>query len=124
MTTPTNLDPVSIAGAIAGAFIGPQLAPYIGAYSVIVLAWIGGVIIGLYRRDPTSRMSAAGFVTVTFVVTLCLTATAATILSRHLPADSTTLLAPVAIMIPAIGDSWIDIVKWGVNRLRARWEKE
>ena len=32
--------------------------------TVILLAWVGGVIVGLYRRDPASRMSAAAFIAV------------------------------------------------------------
>jgi hypothetical protein len=124
MSATPDLDPVSIAAAIVGSVIGPQLAPYIGAYSVILLAWVGGVIVGLYRRDPTSRMSAAGFIAVTFVMTLGLTAVIASTLAARISAESTTLLFPVAFMIPAVGDSWADIVRWVAGRLRAKWEKE
>jgi len=124
MSATPDLDPVSIAAAIAGALLGPQLAPYIGAYSVVLLAWVGGVIVGLYRRDPTSRMSAAGFIAVTFVMTLGLTAFIASVLAARISAESTTLLFPVAFAIPAVGDSWIDIARWVAQRVRAKWEKE
>lgn len=124
MSATPDLDPVSIAAAIAGALLGPQLAPYIGAYSVVLLAWVGGVIVGLYRRDPASRMSAAAFIAVTFVMTLGLTTFIASLLASKLSAESTTFLFPVAFMIPAVGDSWADIVRWAASRIRAKWEKE
>jgi len=124
MSASPDLDPVSIAAAIAGSFIGPQLAPYIGAYSVILVAWIGGVIIGLYRRDPASRMSAAAFIAVTFVMTIGLTAFIASSLATKFSAESTTFLFPVALIIPAVGDSWIGVAQWVWGRFRAKAEKE
>ncbi len=124
MSAPPNLDLVSIAAAIAGAALGPQLAPYIGAYSVILLAWVGGVIVGLYRRDQDSRMGAAAFITVTFVMTIGLTAFIASVLAQRISAESTTLLFPIGFLIPAVGDSWIEIGKWVATRIRFKWETE
>lgn len=124
MSATPNLDPVSIAAAIAGSFLGPQLAPYIGAYSVVLLAWVGGVIVGLYRRDPASRMNAAAFIAVTFVMTVGLTSFIASLLASKISAESTTFLFPVAFMIPAVGDSWAHVVRWAVDRVRTKWEKE
>jgi hypothetical protein len=124
MATTPDLDPVSIAAAIAGSLLGPQLAPYIGAYFVVLLAWVGGVIVGSYRRDPRSRMGLAAFVAVTFVMALGLTASIASLLASKMGVGSTVPLFLVAFAIPAVGDSWIDIAKWAAGRLRSKWEKE
>jgi len=122
MTTP-NLDLVSIAAALAGAMLGPQMAPYVGAYTVILFAWVGGVLVGVYRRDPNSRMKTAVFVAVTFVLTIGSTAAAASMLAAKVSAESTTLLFPIAFMIPAVGDDWIAVGKWLFSHLRARFTK-
>jgi hypothetical protein len=113
------LDLFSLIVALIGSAIGQQLAPYAGAYLVILFAWFGGLQVGLYRRDPKSRMSTASFVTVTLIMTLGATTVAATWLAPKVSADSTALLFPVAFMIPAVGDSWVAIVKWAIDTYKA-----
>ena len=116
---PPPLDPLSIAGLIAGALLGQTVGPYVGAYSVILLGWLVGVLVGLFRRDPVSRMSTALFVMITFVMTVFLTVGAKDLVARYLPIpiDGGTLLFLIALVIPAVGDNWIDIAKWAFNRL-------
>jgi hypothetical protein len=115
MSATPPLDPVAIAVTVAGLLIGEKLAPLAGAYAVIVLAWLGGVIVGLYRREKTARMSTANFVAVTLILTLGLTSFVSAQMSVHFNIEITTLLFPVAFLIPAVGDSWIDIGRWAFN---------
>ena len=123
MSTGPSLDPVSVAAAVIAAIVGPKLAPVVGAYTVILFAWMGGVLVGLYRRDPASRMSTAMFVCVTFVLTVGGAAFAADQLSKQLAIDSTSLLFPASFLIPAIGHSWFDLAKWAWGLFSARFPK-
>lgn len=120
-TTDPDLSLLGLAVALATALVGPQLALYVGTYGVIALAWLGGVFIGLYRvRGPVSRGFMAGFAAVSFLVTLGLTVPLAEVAAdwivKAAPWASSTgakgLLFPVAVLIPAIGTSWIDIGRW------------
>lgn len=120
-----SLDPVSVAAAVVGAVIGKELAPIVGAYTVILFAWIGGVLVGLYRRDPASRFGTAAFVVITFVLTVGGSVFAAEMLARHLGVDSSAPLFFAAFLIPAIGESWVDIGRWVIrNRLSKEPSKE
>lgn len=116
MTTP-QLDPVSLVVAIAGSLLGPVLAPYVGAYTVILFGWAGGLLIGLYRRDPASRLSTARFTAVTLILTIGATTVAADFLSSKVSVGASLLLFPIAFLIPAIGHSWLDIGAWAVRRV-------
>lgn len=119
MTQP-NLDPVSVVAALAATLIGAQAAPIVAAYSIIIFAWVGGVIVGLYRRDPESRMPAWAFIFVTFVITLGLTTAASTALGPRTSLDPGALFFPVAFMIPAVGDNWPGLIKWAWNTWKNR----
>ena len=125
---PPPLDPVAIAVTLAGLMIGEKLAPLAGAYAVVAIAWLGGLLVGLYRREGTARMSTAAFTAVTLILTLGLTSVISVQFSMRFGIDATSLLFPVAFIIPAIGDSWVDIGKWGVRVtgavIRGRLSKE
>lgn len=118
-----SLDPVSVASAVIAGLIGQELAPIVGAYTVILFAWLGGVLVGLYRRDPASRMSTAAFVVITFVLTVGGSAFIADQLTERLGIAGSSPLFMAAFFIPAIGESWVDIVKWGIDQARARLTK-
>lgn len=117
---PPDLDPLTIAITIAAALVGPKLAPYVGAYTLILFGWFGGVLVGVYRRDSASRMGTAIFVTVSFVLTVGVTVPAAQWLSPMAGAASTALLFPVSFLIPAVGDTWNKIAAWAWNQLTQR----
>ena len=118
-----SLDLVSVAAAVATALIGQELAPIVGAYTVIMLAWAAGVLIGLYRRDPASRLSTAAFVVVTFVMTIGGSVFAADLLEKHLGLAGSFPLFLAAFCIPAIGESWFDIGRWAIEQARSRLTK-
>ena len=125
MSQPPSLDLVSVITALMGALIGQQLAPYASAYLVIMLAWFGGVQVGIYRRDVSrSRMSTLSFVCTTLVLALGITGVVSAALGARLGIENTWLLFPVAFAIPAVGDSWIEIAAWAWGLWKARKERE
>ena len=54
----SQLDPVSVAIALAGVLFGPALAGIIGPYAVIIISATVGAAWALWRRDPCSLWAA------------------------------------------------------------------
>ena len=54
----SQLDPVSVAIALAGVLFGPALASIIGPYAVIIISPTVGAAWALWRRDPCSLWAA------------------------------------------------------------------
>jgi hypothetical protein len=117
-----DLTPLGVLVALLTMFVGPVLAPLLGAYSLIVVGWFGGVLIGIYRQPPGSRIGILGFLLVSLIVTLGATVSAADVLSAYMPLiEAKALLFPIAVMIPAIGHSWVNIAQWCAGALRRRF---
>lgn len=123
MTPPDqDLSLLAVAVMAMSAVLGPQLAVAFAAYSIILLGWLGGVMVGVYRMPPTSRVRTrvAGFVAVTLVATLGVTVPLAGALAGglHVVApwangtEAKGLLFPVAFAVSAIGHSWLEIGRW------------
>lgn len=123
MTPPDqDLSLLTVSVLALSAVLGPQLAMAFAAYSIIMLGWLGGVMVGVYRMPPTSRVRSqvAGFVAVTLVATLGVTVPLAGALADGLHAvapwaystQANGLLFPVAFAVPAIGHTWLDVAKW------------
>lgn len=118
-----NLDPVSLAVAIAATLVGQQMAPFAGAYTVIIFAWLGGVFAYLLRKETLKRGKTAKFVFVSFVVTIGTTWVAAVYLSAKVSIESTYLLFPIAFLIPAVGEDWVTLARWGIKLWKGRAER-
>lgn len=117
--TPVALDPVSVAALILTAAFGPHLSPVAAPYAVILLSASTGASWALTRREPGPRFSAAWFVLRINLSAVLLTWLIAEALRQWKP-DLTTLwlLAPVSLLIGAIGDDWLGIGRWAVAKLR------
>lgn len=124
-----QLSPVALATALFTLILGPQLAPYAGAYSVIVFGWTAGVFVGALRLPEGGRFRLPVFVIVSLIVTLGMSVPMAELLatnaSRVLPdwiiGASSGLLFPVSFAIPAVGHSWPAVATWAwglIGRLR------
>lgn len=126
MINEPTLDPFAVAVGLATMIVGPTLAPILGAYSLILFGWFAGVLIGVYRREPSSRMGTVVFIVVMFVLTMGSTVTAAEMIVAHTPyyaGTATALLFPLAVLIPAVGDDWLVIIKWAWRLVVARFER-
>ena len=125
MTPPEpDLNPLAVLVLIAtAAGISPQIAAALGAYGLIVFAWFAGLLVGLWRLPPTLRIRVAGFAAVSFIVTIGVTVPAARMLASHMPLlDAQGMLFAIAVAIPAVGHSWLDVGAWFAGFLRRRAE--
>ncbi len=120
-----DVSPLGVLVTLLTMFVGPALAPLLGAYSLIVAGWFGGVLIGIYRRPPGKRIGVLGFVLVSLIVTLGATVSAADVLAAYMPlVEAKTLLFPIAVAIPAIGHSWVNIAHWCAGLVRRRFTQD
>ena len=119
------LDPISVAVALAGAVLGPAMAGIVGAYGVILLGWLGGALVGLWRRDPSDRLGVVRFLVITLILTLGATVPASQWLDSQFDwAESGSLLFPVAFLIPAIGTDWVRVGRWALNWIGRRFDQD
>jgi hypothetical protein len=123
----------AVAVAIAGAFVGHELAMVVGSYAAIMIGWMCGVFIGVLRLpDGSSRLQMVALVVVSFGATLGLTVPmsygVANAVANFLPwftaTDAKSWLFPVAGAIPAVGHSWGTIAKDAWALVKRRWVAE
>lgn len=111
------LDPVSALIAGLTVFVGPTLATYLGAYSVIVIGAVVGSGIALLRVEELPRFSAIWFVTLMIGMSSLVTTGVAELINLWARLDSVNwLLAPISVTIAGIGHDWPRVAKWFVQR--------
>ena len=109
----TQLDPVSVAIALASVVFGPALASVIGPYAVIILSATVGAAWALGRRSPDARLGAAWYFVRLNATAILVTVSLARLTGEWLGVtDQAWLLAPVALVVGGIGDDWPAAGKW------------
>lgn len=109
-----DLDPFSAFIAVFAVLVGPSIAPYAATYSVIFFGSIVGILIGLRSRKPSSRLSAALYMIITFISSLFMTVPLSDYIGQHyslLNGGNSWLFFPVAMCITAYGELWINYLK-------------
>lgn len=111
--TPSQLDPVSVAIAIAGVIFGPALAGVIGPYAVILISATVGAAWALGRRDPAAKLGAAWYFLRLNATAVVVTVGLANLAGHWLGLqDHSWLLAPIALVVGGVGDDWPGVGKW------------
>lgn len=126
MTPPEpDLNPLAVLVLLAtAAGVSPQIAAAAGTYGLVTFAWFAGALIGLWRIPPTLRIRVAGFLAVSCIVTLGVAVPLAKTLARQMPLlDAQAALFLLALAIPAVGHSWLDVAAWLAGLLRRRAER-
>lgn len=112
----TSPDPVAAAIALASVVFGPSMAQIVGPYAVILVAATVGAAWALGRRDPNS-LSPAWYFARLQVTALLLTVGLAQLIGGWIGADETSwLLAPIALVVGALGDDWPAAGRWLIVR--------
>lgn len=103
---------------LAGFYWGPKAAQFISAYSLILVGWFAGLMIGLFRRDIDSRMPTFVYVIVSLVASLGFTVPVAVALDGTAGFQYTGLLLPISAAIAALPDKW----RQGFDKLLEIWQ--
>lgn len=116
--TPPQLDPVSVAIALAGVLFGPALAAIIGPYAVIIIGATVGAAWALGRRDPAAKLGAAWYFLRLNATAVVVTVGLANLAARWLGVtDHSWLLAPIALFVGGVGDDWPKVGRWALVRI-------
>lgn len=117
--SPQHLDPVSVSTALLAVAFGPQMAAVIGPYAVIVLAATTGAAWGLAKADTKTRTEAALYFLRLNTMAVLLTVAFEQLLHSYFPelAGTHWALAPIALLVGGVGDSWPAIGRWVVQRI-------
>jgi len=111
-----HLDPVNVLIALGSVLFGSQLAGIIGPYAVIIIAATVGASWSLGSRAPTTRGSAVRYFVLLNATAMVVTVQAANGLALWMGLQNTSwLLAPIALLIGGVGDSWPRIARWAVG---------
>lgn len=105
-----DLDPLSAIAVVLAVLVGPTVAPFAAAYTVILFGALVGLFIGLRTRHPSSRLSALGYGTVTMLTALFCTVNISNYLVEHyefFKDGQSWLFFPVSMCITAYGEVWI-----------------
>ena len=112
-----QLDPVSVAIALASVIFGPALAAVIGPYAVIIVSATVGAAWALGRREPGARLGAAWYFLRLNATAVLVTAGMATLAGRWMGiAETNWMLAPIALLVGGVGDDWPRIGRWLLER--------
>ena len=112
-----QLDPVSVAIALASVIFGPALATVIGPYAVIIVSATVGAAWALGRREPGARLGAAWYFLRLNATAVLVTVSLANLAGQWVGQQNTTwLLAPIALLVGGVGDDWPRIGRWLLER--------
>ena len=120
-----QLDPVSVAVALAGVAVSPHLAELIGPYAVILLAATTGAAWSLGRREPMRKRDAVWFFLKLNATAVLLVVGLATLVTQAWPNFSGVdwMLAPISLIVGGVGENWPDVGRWVVQRIGRLVEK-
>ena len=121
-------DIVGLLALAAALMFSPSVAAVVGPYLVIVIASAIGASFAVARREKATRLGAVFFFTRVVGLACLLTVGTAAAVAAYKPEWSPRLLiAPIALMIGFIGDSWpallrkvMDVIFKGVDLIRGK----
>ena len=125
MQTEPQVDPVSLLILVFTSILGAQFAPAATAYSIILLGAFVGLMIGVRRREPTSRLSTLAYSAVTLVTAIFMTVFVAQLIGPHLSSGhGEWLYFPVSLMTTAFGEVWMNKLQDLTGALFGLFSKE
>ena len=119
-----QLDPVSVAIALASVIFGPALAAVIGPYAVIIVSATVGAAWALGRRETDKKSNAVAYFALINGTAVLVTVGISNLVGRWLGhADANWLLAPVAMVIGGVGHDWPAVLKTVQEKVMGLWGK-
>lgn len=107
MNQPPVVDIVGLFVFIAAILFSHEVAAVVGPYLVIVIAATIGASFAVARREKSTRASALFFFARVVGLAVLLTVGSAVVVNAYRPDLSPrVLVAPIALLIGFIGDSW------------------
>lgn len=107
------------AGMVAASgWVGPQLAPLVVGYGLIVMGWAFGALVGLYLRRQ-ARVGVGVYLLLSFLLSVLGTGALAAWAADHSDVAASALLAPLSAALAAYVDKVVDLLGELVDKVRA-----
>jgi len=107
--------------AVLGAIFNPEMAAVLAPYLLMLFGALVGAAWGLKRRASSDRKGAFMFVMLMLGTALIFTMPFAVYLQRYTGENTAQwMLAPIALLIGAVGESWPNVGVWLAGLLK-RW---
>ena len=119
--TPSPItDVVGLCVFIAAMAFSPDVSAVVGPYAVIIAAAAIGASFALARRQRTTRAGAVWFfVRIVGLAVVLTVGLAQLVASRHPDLHERVLIAPIALLVGAIGDGWPALLQKVVSTIYA-----
>lgn len=114
MAEPTSTASISLT-VLAVGFFGPLAGPY----AVIIFAALSGAMWPLSAHTTGSKLAGAWLLLRCTLTAVAMTAVLATLLERHLHVPIGEGLAPIALIIGALGNGWRPVFEAVSNAMAA-----
>jgi hypothetical protein len=114
-----HLDLYSVFLILLSVGLGPELAPAVAAYIIIIPAAFVGALVALKQRPPDEGSKGAlVYLTILTLWSIGITFGVSRVIQTHSGIDWRWLLFPVAFGISALGDRWLKAPEmlWGYLR--------
>ena len=119
----SSLDLASFIAAVFGVFVTPQLAHVMGVYTAIVIGAVFGAGLALVRTSEMSRLRAVIFLVLMAGTSTITTVGVAEVINHWLKLETVNpLLAPVALLIAAVGKDWSHVARGAWASVRRVFE--
>jgi len=120
-----QIDPLSLLLIVFTAMLGAQYAPAATVYFVILMGSFVGLMIGVRRRQPTSRFSTLAYSIITLTTSLFMTVFVAQYIGPHLEAGKIDwLYFPISLVTTAFGEVWMEKLQNLTGMLFGLFSKE
>lgn len=125
MQSQPSVDPVSVLLVLFTMLLGPQFAPAATAYSIILMGSFVGIMIGVRRREPTSRIGTLAYSIITLTTSVFMTVFVAQYLGPRLQSSQAEwLYFPVSMMTTAFGEVWMEKLQGLTGTIFGLFSKE
>ncbi len=118
-----SLDLASFIAAIFGVFVTPQLAHVMGVYAAIIIGAVFGAGLALVRAEEMTRWRSSIFLLLMAGTSTITTVGAAEVINHWLKLQTINpLLAPLALIIAAVGKDWPRVARGAWSSVRRVFE--
>jgi hypothetical protein len=110
--SPSVTDAVGLGVFVASLVYSPSVAAVVGPYIVIILASVIGASFAVRRAEKTTRLAALGYFLRVAGLAVLITVSIATFIGNNYTGwTERALIAPVALVIGAVGDDWDKLLR-------------
>ena len=118
----SDFDPISFVTWLAGLVVGTKFSPVLAPYLIILVMSTAGALYSLGRRDPSAKPRGFAYIFVVNCIAVGCTSLLVRLIANQTDLDAPLLIAPVALVIGAIGLDWDKVLPYLYDKYMA-WRR-